>query len=50
VDPLLTARSFFFVYLLVMFSGVMSLDLTSKKAGATATGVAGFFGYGGWVI
>jgi sugar phosphate permease len=41
----------FFVYVPVMFSGVMALDLTSKKAAATAAGFVGFFGYvGGRVI
>jgi MFS transporter, OPA family, glycerol-3-phosphate transporter len=33
-----------------MFSGVMSLDLTSKKAVGTAAGFVGFFGYVGRVI
>jgi OPA family glycerol-3-phosphate transporter-like MFS transporter len=40
----------FFVYTPVMFSGVMALDLTSKKAAATAAGFVGFFGYLGRVI
>src|SRR5260370_30598075 len=41
----------FFVYVPVMFSGVVALDLTSKKAAATAAGFVGFFGYvGGRVI
>jgi sugar phosphate permease len=41
----------FFVYTPVMFSGVMALDLTSKKAAATAPGFVGLFGYvGGRVI
>lgn len=41
----------FFVYVPVMFSGVMALDLTSKKAAATAAGFVGLFGYvGGRVI
>jgi MFS transporter, OPA family, glycerol-3-phosphate transporter len=41
----------FFVYVPVMFSGVVALDLTSKKAQATAAGFVGFFGYvGGRVI
>ncbi len=40
----------FFVYVPVMFSGVMSLDLTSKKAVGTAAGFVGFFGYVGRVI
>jgi OPA family glycerol-3-phosphate transporter-like MFS transporter len=33
-----------------MFSGVVSLDLTSKKAVGTAAGFVGFFGYVGRVI
>jgi OPA family glycerol-3-phosphate transporter-like MFS transporter len=40
----------FFVYTPVMFSGVMSLDLTTKKAVGTAAGFVGFFGYLGRVI
>lgn len=40
----------FFVYTPVMFSGVMSLDLTCKKAVGTAAGFVGFFGYVGRVI
>jgi len=41
----------FFVYVPVMFSGVVALDLTSKKAQATAAGFVGCFGYvGGRVI
>ncbi|HWX21388.1 MAG TPA: MFS transporter [Candidatus Binatia bacterium] len=41
----------FFVYTPVTFSGVVALDLTSKKAQATAAGFVGFFGYvGGRVI
>jgi len=40
----------FFVYVPVMFSGVMSLDLTSKKAVGTAAGFVGFFGYVGRVL
>jgi len=40
----------FFVYVPVMFSGVMSLDLTSKKAVGTAAGFFGFFGYVGRVV
>jgi len=35
----------FFVYVPVIFAGVMSLDLTSKKAVGTAAGFVGFFGY-----
>jgi OPA family glycerol-3-phosphate transporter-like MFS transporter len=37
----------FLVYVPVMFSGVMSLDLTSKKAVGTAAGFVGMFGYVG---
>ena len=37
----------FLVYVPVMFSGVMSLDLTTKKAVGTAAGFVGFFGYVG---
>ncbi|HSU55896.1 MAG TPA: MFS transporter [Candidatus Dormibacteraeota bacterium] len=37
----------FFVYVPVMFSGVVALDLTSKKAQATAAGFVGCFGYVG---
>ncbi len=33
-----------------MVTGVMSLDLTSKKALATAAGFVGLFGYAGRVI
>jgi OPA family glycerol-3-phosphate transporter-like MFS transporter len=41
----------FFVYTPVTFSGVVALDLTSKKAQATAAGFVGCFGYvGGRVI
>jgi len=40
----------FFVYTPVMFSGVISLDLTTKKAVGTAAGFVGFFGYLGRVI
>jgi len=40
----------FLVYVPVMFSGVVSLDLTSKKAVGTAAGFVGFFGYVGRVI
>lgn len=40
----------FTVYTPVMFSGVMSLDLTHKKAVGTAAGFVGFFGYVGRVI
>ncbi len=41
----------FLVYVPVMFLGVMSLDLTTKKAVGTAAGFVGMFGYvGGRVI
>ncbi len=50
LDMLLFAVIGFFVYVPVMFSGVMSLDLTSKKALGTAAGFVGFFGYVGRVI
>ncbi len=50
VDMALFAVIGFLVYVPVMFSGVMSLDLTSKKAVGTAAGFVGFFGYVGRVI
>jgi OPA family glycerol-3-phosphate transporter-like MFS transporter len=50
LDMLLFAMVGFFVYTPVMFSGVMSLDLTTKKAVGTAAGFVGFFGYVGRVI
>ncbi len=50
VDMVLFAVIGFLVYVPVMFSGVMSLDLTSKKAVGTAAGFVGFFGYVGRVI
>ncbi|HWQ91859.1 MAG TPA: MFS transporter [Clostridia bacterium] len=50
VDMVLFAIIGFFVYTPVMFSGVMSLDLTTKKAVGTAAGFVGFFGYVGRVI
>ncbi|NOS71652.1 MAG: MFS transporter [Verrucomicrobia bacterium] len=50
LDMLLFGVIGFFVYVPVMFSGVMSLDLTSKKAVGTAAGFVGFFGYVGRVI
>lgn len=50
LDMVLFATIGFFVYVPVMFSGVMSLDLTSKKAVGTAAGFVGFFGYVGRVI
>jgi OPA family glycerol-3-phosphate transporter-like MFS transporter len=41
----------YLVYVPVMFLGVMSLDLTTKKAVGTAAGFVGMFGYvGGRVI
>lgn len=50
LDMVLFAVIGFFVYAPVMMLGVMSLDLTSKKAAATALGFVGFFGYVGRVI
>jgi OPA family glycerol-3-phosphate transporter-like MFS transporter len=50
LDMTLFAVIGFFVYTPVMFSGVMSLDLTTKKAVGTAAGFVGFFGYIGRVI
>jgi OPA family glycerol-3-phosphate transporter-like MFS transporter len=50
LDMTLFAMIGFFVYTPVMFSGVMSLDLTTKKAVGTAAGFVGFFGYVGRVI
>lgn len=50
LDMLLFGFIGFFVYTPVMFSGVMSLDLTTKKAVGTAAGFVGFFGYIGRVI
>jgi MFS transporter, OPA family, glycerol-3-phosphate transporter len=50
LDMTLFALIGFFVYTPVMFSGVMSLDLTSKKAVGTAAGFVGLFGYVGRVI
>jgi OPA family glycerol-3-phosphate transporter-like MFS transporter len=50
LDMVLFAAIGFFVYVPVMFSGVMSLDLTTKKAVGTAAGFVGFFGYVGRVI
>ena len=50
LDLVLFAVIGFFVYTPVMFSGVISLDLTSKKAVGTAAGFVGFFGYVGRVI
>jgi OPA family glycerol-3-phosphate transporter-like MFS transporter len=40
----------FLVYVPVMMLGVMSLDLTSKKAVGTAAGFVGLFGYIGRVV
>jgi OPA family glycerol-3-phosphate transporter-like MFS transporter len=50
LDMVLFAIVGFFVYTPVMFSGVMSLDLTTKKAVGTAAGFVGCFGYVGRVI
>ncbi len=50
LDMALFAAIGFLVYTPVMFSGVMSLDLTSKKAVGTAAGFVGCFGYVGRVI
>lgn len=50
LDMVLFAVIGFFVYVPVMFSGVMSLDLTTKKAVGTAAGFVGFFGYLGRII
>jgi len=50
LDMVLFAVIGFFVYTPVMFSGVMSLDLTNKKAVGTAAGFVGLFGYIGRVI
>jgi len=50
VDMVLFGVIGFLVYVPVMFSGVMSLDLTSKKAVGTAAGFVGLFGYIGRVI
>ncbi len=50
LDLVLFALLGFFVYTPVLFSGVMSLDLTTKKAVGTAAGFVGFFGYVGRVI
>ncbi len=45
VDMLLFGIIGFFVYTPVLFSGVISLDLTNKKAVGTASGFVGMFGY-----
>jgi OPA family glycerol-3-phosphate transporter-like MFS transporter len=50
LDITLFAVVGFFVYTPVMFSGVMSLDLTNKKAVGTAAGFVGLFGYIGRVV
>ena len=50
LDLLLFALIGYFIYVPVMFSGVMSLDLTNKKAVGTAAGFVGFFGYVGRII
>ena len=50
LDMALFAVIGFFVYTPVLFSGVISLDLTTKKAVGTAAGFVGFFGYVGRVI
>jgi MFS transporter, OPA family, glycerol-3-phosphate transporter len=50
IDMILFSIIGFLVYTPVMFSGVMSLDFTSKKAVGTAAGFVGFFGYVGRVI
>jgi OPA family glycerol-3-phosphate transporter-like MFS transporter len=50
LDMMLFAIIGFLVYVPVMFSGVMALDLTSKKAVGAATGFVGLFGYVGRVI
>ncbi|MCU0787325.1 MAG: MFS transporter [Verrucomicrobia bacterium] len=49
LDMLLLGLVGFLVYVPVMFLGVMSLDLTSKKAVGTAAGFVGLFGYMGRV-
>jgi OPA family glycerol-3-phosphate transporter-like MFS transporter len=50
LDMLLFAVIGFFVYTPVLFSGVVSLDLTTKKAVGTAAGFVGLFGYIGRFI
>lgn len=49
LDMILFGVIGFFVYVPVMMLGVMSLDLTSKKAVGTAAGFVGLFGYLGRV-
>jgi OPA family glycerol-3-phosphate transporter-like MFS transporter len=50
LDLALFAIIGFLVYVPVMMLGVMSLDLTSKKAVGTAAGFVGMFGYIGRVV
>ena len=50
LDLALFAVIGFLVYVPVMMLGVMSLDLTSKKAVGTAAGFVGMFGYIGRVV
>jgi OPA family glycerol-3-phosphate transporter-like MFS transporter len=50
LDMALFALIGFFVYTPVLFSGVVSLDLTTKKAVGTAAGFVGMFGYIGRFI
>lgn len=50
LDMCLFAIVGFLVYVPVMMLGVMSLDLTSKKAVGTAAGFVGLFGYIGRVV
>jgi MFS transporter, OPA family, glycerol-3-phosphate transporter len=50
LDMCLFAMVGFLVYVPVMMLGVMSLDLTSKKAVGTAAGFVGLFGYIGRVV
>jgi OPA family glycerol-3-phosphate transporter-like MFS transporter len=50
LDLALFAVIGFLVYVPVMMLGVMSLDLTSKKAVGTAAGFVGMFGYVGRVV
>lgn len=50
LDLVLFAVIGFLVYVPVMMLGVMSLDLTSKKAVGTAAGFVGMFGYIGRVV
>ncbi|MDB6124218.1 MAG: glpT [Pedosphaera sp.] len=50
LDMCLLASIGFLVYVPVMMLGVMSFDLTSKKAVGTAAGFVGMFGYLGRVV